>query len=77
MGCLLQEFDRLDEECKKLLQALTYVQLICTRGLREQLAGSVTVVMELVGEIQQLLGNSINQDRFEICLRHANFFLCL
>lgn len=74
MNCLLQEFDRLDEECKKLLQALTYVQLICTRGFREQLAGSVTVVIEIVGEVLQLLGNSINQDRCEILVCYLQSF---
>jgi hypothetical protein len=66
----MQEFDRVDEESKKLLQALTYVQLICNRGLREQLAGSVTVVMEIVAEVLQLLGNAISQDRFEDCIHH-------
>jgi len=63
---VMQELVRLEEESKKLLQALNYVKLICLRGFREQLAGSVTVVMEIVMDVSQLLNNAINQDRFHI-----------
>ena len=62
-----QDVERLQQKSHKVFQSLHYVQDAVDKGILELLPGSITVVLETVMELNQLLGNYfIDQDRYGV-----------
>ncbi|KAI0209274.1 Rap guanine nucleotide exchange factor 1 [Lamellibrachia satsuma] len=58
-----EDVERLDQKSHKVFQSLHYVQDAVDKGILELLPGSITIVLETVMELNQLLGNYfIDQD---------------
>ena len=64
---IFQDVERLQQKSHKVFQSLHYVQDAVDKGILELLPGSITVVLETVMELNQLLGNYfIDQERYRI-----------
>ena len=63
----LQDADRLEQESKKVFQALSYLQDVVDKNILQMLPGSATIVMETIMEVHQLLGKYfINEERYVV-----------